>query len=328
MSKIRQSKKFGSQLRHSTQRFNQRGRTKPSKLSADYIVGLTDGEGSFTIYLNPPNKRHGSVNYRVQCRYYIKMREDELPLLEKVKLLIIKKLWSLALIVDIKKSKKIVAISQESKKVIVNRFKISPEEITVIPPGVKTDIYKPIPSIRKRKNKNIFRLFYCGRLCLRKGTDLLLDSLVLLKEKYKIQNSKLYIAGTVDKNFNLKREVKKRHLERNVFFLGNLSDQELSLHYNLSDVFVFPSRIEGYGIPPLEALACGIKVVSTNIPSIKPFQEIIIVKTTAKSIAEGILRAIDKSIDFKLARRKIEKDYSVGVVSKKYIELYKGLILK
>jgi len=53
-------------------------------LSADYIVGLTDGEGSFSVYLHPPSEKHGSINYRVQCRYYIKMREDELPLLKKV----------------------------------------------------------------------------------------------------------------------------------------------------------------------------------------------------------------------------------------------------
>ncbi|MEK7154419.1 MAG: LAGLIDADG family homing endonuclease [Patescibacteria group bacterium] len=85
MGNKKQLNKFGSQLSHSTPRENQGGRTKPSKLSADYIVGLTDGEGSFSIYLNPPNKKHGSINYRVQCRYYIKMREDELPLLEKVK---------------------------------------------------------------------------------------------------------------------------------------------------------------------------------------------------------------------------------------------------
>ncbi|MCI0619664.1 LAGLIDADG family homing endonuclease [Candidatus Wolfebacteria bacterium] len=45
---------------------------------------MTDGEGSFTVYLLPPNAKHGSVHYRVQCRYYIKMREDDLPLLEKV----------------------------------------------------------------------------------------------------------------------------------------------------------------------------------------------------------------------------------------------------
>lgn len=77
----------GSQLRRSTALFrkNNARRTKPNKLlSADYIVGLTDGEGSFTVYLLPPKKEHGSVNWRVQCRYYIKMRDDDLPLLQKV----------------------------------------------------------------------------------------------------------------------------------------------------------------------------------------------------------------------------------------------------
>ena len=77
-----------SQQRHSTWPKPialSRGRTKPRQtLSADYIVGLTDGEGSFTIYLQPPGKKAGAIHYGVQCRYYIKMREDELPLLKKV----------------------------------------------------------------------------------------------------------------------------------------------------------------------------------------------------------------------------------------------------
>ena len=79
--------KAGSQLNRSTELFqkNNEGRMKPNVLSADYIVGLTDGEGSFSVYLNPPNKKHHAVNYRVQCRYYIKMREDDLPLLQKVR---------------------------------------------------------------------------------------------------------------------------------------------------------------------------------------------------------------------------------------------------
>ncbi|HEY4499386.1 MAG TPA: LAGLIDADG family homing endonuclease [Candidatus Paceibacterota bacterium] len=83
---MRHQKDIGSQLRRSIAHFRKKyaRRTKPGMLSADYIVGLTDGEGSFTVYLLPPNKRHGSVSYRVQCRYYIKMREDDLPLLEKV----------------------------------------------------------------------------------------------------------------------------------------------------------------------------------------------------------------------------------------------------
>ncbi|MBI4068324.1 LAGLIDADG family homing endonuclease [Candidatus Kaiserbacteria bacterium] len=82
-----QSKKIGSQLNRSTPLFrkNNGGRMKPNVLSADYIVGLTDGEGSFSVYLNPPNKKHYAIHYRVQCRYYIKMREDDLPLLQKVR---------------------------------------------------------------------------------------------------------------------------------------------------------------------------------------------------------------------------------------------------
>ena len=83
---MKQSTDTGSQLRRSIALFHKKNarRTKPGVLSADYIVGLTDGEGSFTVFLNPPRKEHGSIHYRVLCRYYIKMREDELPLLEKV----------------------------------------------------------------------------------------------------------------------------------------------------------------------------------------------------------------------------------------------------
>ena len=81
-----EQKEIGSQLRHSIALFHRKNarRTKPGILSADYIVGLTDGEGSFTVFIESPNKKYHLVNSRVQCRYYIKMREDELPLLEKV----------------------------------------------------------------------------------------------------------------------------------------------------------------------------------------------------------------------------------------------------
>ncbi|MDP3729251.1 MAG: LAGLIDADG family homing endonuclease [bacterium] len=54
-------------------------------LSADYLVGLTDGEGSFTVYLRAPLKKHGAKNYRVECHYYLKMRDDDRALIGKIK---------------------------------------------------------------------------------------------------------------------------------------------------------------------------------------------------------------------------------------------------
>jgi hypothetical protein len=56
---------------------------KTYMLSSDYIVGLTDGEGSFCVFIRKPEK--STWNTRVECHFYIKMRDDELPLLEKVK---------------------------------------------------------------------------------------------------------------------------------------------------------------------------------------------------------------------------------------------------
>ncbi len=53
-------------------------------LSKDYIVGLTDGEGSFTFYVRPPSKKYQAKSWRIECHFYIKMREDELPLLKEV----------------------------------------------------------------------------------------------------------------------------------------------------------------------------------------------------------------------------------------------------
>ena len=53
-------------------------------LSTDYIVGLTDGEGSFTVYIRPPKKKGEAKHYRAECHYYLKLREDDLPLLKKV----------------------------------------------------------------------------------------------------------------------------------------------------------------------------------------------------------------------------------------------------
>lgn len=54
-------------------------------LSADYIVGLTDGEGSFTVYPRPPGGSRGGKSYKIECHYYLKLQEDDLILLKKVK---------------------------------------------------------------------------------------------------------------------------------------------------------------------------------------------------------------------------------------------------
>ena len=54
-------------------------------LSKEYIVGLTDGEGCFNVYIRKPNRKHKAKNYRVECHYYLKLREDDLALIKGIK---------------------------------------------------------------------------------------------------------------------------------------------------------------------------------------------------------------------------------------------------
>jgi len=251
----------------------------------------------------------------------------DLSTYQKCKFYLIKKLWSFGVTYDIRRSKKIVAVSKETKLAYEKKFP-NLGKIEIVPPGIETDIFKPLVNIKKNKDKNILRLFYCGRLSFRKGTDVLLDALLILKNKQKSKSFRLFLAGTVDPNFNLIDEINKRNVGDSVVYLGAKTPEELAVEYNLSDIFVFPSRLDSYGIPPIEALSCGIKVVSSNIPSVNPFPEIIKVETAAESIAKGISRAIDKSIDFKLVQVKIEKDYSVKATGASYLNLYKEMLRK
>lgn len=255
-----------------------------------------------------------------------KLYTYKLPWHKKILSLVVKTLWGIGLMFDLKRSNIIVAISEEGEKSLQERFAINPKKIIVIPPGIDTDTYKPIQKIKKNRDKRVLRLFYCGRLSYRKGTDQLLDALLILKYQYKFK-IKLFLAGTIDSNFSYFEEVQKRKLENDAVFLGLISNKDMQLQYNLADIFVFPSRIEGYGIPPIEALACKTKVVCSSMPSIEPFKEFVtITDLTPKAIAENVLKAYGKQFDFKQARAKIEKDYSVKVVSQKYVELYKELL--
>ena len=222
----------------------------------------------------------------------------------------------------LRKCKKIVAISEEAKKGAIESFHVPEDKIVCIPPGIDTDTFKPL-GIRK-KNKKL-KLFFCGGIN-RKGADLLLESFKLLKREMQVE---LTLAGLVHPTFPLRRILRRLDIANGVKYLGFVSTNKLNQLYNEADIFVMPSLFEGYGIPPLEALACGTKVVCSQMPSIEPFRDFVtITDTNPKSIAKSILETRNKNVDFVSARRKIEMEYSTQVVGEKYVRLYKKILRK
>jgi glycosyltransferase involved in cell wall biosynthesis len=246
---------------------------------------------------------------------------------DKIKISINK--WILRFLIkkSLKKYKKIVAISEEAKKSAIRSFKISPEKIICIPPGIDTRQFRPLNVKIKEKNKKTLRLFFCGGIGKRKGVENLLKAVKILNRELKDTRVELYLAGALHPLFPLKKILKEFNLGNQVTYLGHVSDDKLVELYNQADVFVFPSYFEGFGIPPLEALSCGTKVVCTELPSVKLFKKFVtITDTNPEAIAENILKARQKKVNFKLVRKMIEEKYSLEVTGKEYVKLYKELL--
>ena len=78
----------------------------------------------------------------------------------------------------------------------------------------------------------------------------------------------LIIGDEISKYATLRRAVHRHKLHKHVRFFGFVPDQTLAALYRLADVFVFPSLYEGFGLPPLEAMASGTPVITSNVSSL------------------------------------------------------------
>lgn len=186
----------------------------------------------------------------------------------KLKILYAKIMMKIA----IKKAKFILTVSESTKRDIIRYFKVPEDKIKVTYLGVKDDI--------KRKEKSEIDylyekfsiprdkklLMYVGNLKPHKNLERLLVAFSRLKDN---KECSLLLVGKAFENYNvLEDREKELNISDNVIHTGIVSEDELVDLYNLVDLFVFPSLYEGFGLPIIEAMACGTKVVSSNSSSL------------------------------------------------------------
>ncbi|MCG9966625.1 glycosyltransferase family 4 protein [Pelotomaculum terephthalicicum JT] len=170
------------------------------------------------------------------------------------------------------KASRIIAISENTKKDIIKYFGISPDKIKVIYLGVD----KNFSSQKNKNDENILiRYNLLPGYILTVGTLEPRKNLIRLLNAYKMivvsEDSipKLVIVGGQGW---LKEDINKvidtLGLTEKVVLTGYVSDSDLPALYRNASVFVYPSLYEGFGLPPLEAMACGTPVISSNVSSI------------------------------------------------------------
>ncbi|MEZ3433797.1 MAG: glycosyltransferase family 4 protein [Lachnospiraceae bacterium] len=144
-------------------------------------------------------------------------------------------------------------------------YGVSPEQITRLGMGYNSAVFK---KTGERPGDGVVRMVFAGKIAEKKGVMSLLRSLSLLDcEKDSI---KLYLAGSTgnDREYGVIRGL-AGNCPYHVEFLGRLSQTELAKVYNQCDIFVLPSFFEGIPLTVIEALACGCRVVMTDLPGIK-----------------------------------------------------------
>ena len=162
----------------------------------------------------------------------------------------------------LKYSKQIITVSEFSKREIANYYGINEEKISVIYNGV-SEKFKP----RKTHTMEKYILGVSSIACHKNFINL-----IKAYQKLKTKNIKLYIVGGLnDKIFgkDSRRIIESVKGNENIKFLGRVTDDELIELYSNALCFVYPSVYEGFGIPPLEAQACGCPVIISDIPVFK-----------------------------------------------------------
>lgn len=152
----------------------------------------------------------------------------------------------------------IITVSECAKTDICNEFSISDEKFSIIPNGINTELFYPMPEIKRQKNRIIVTNSADTPL---KGLDYLLISIA---EIAKTQKVRLIVIGTPKKNGRIVHLIKKLKIGKFVTFTGRISDDEFVKQYAKATVAVIPSVYEGFGLPAGEAMACGVPVISTT----------------------------------------------------------------
>jgi glycosyltransferase involved in cell wall biosynthesis len=240
----------------------------------------------------------------------------------------------------LKGAESIFAVSKFTKSEIVKLFGISPDRIRVVYnaidarflSGHATEMDRQL--LVERYQVNYPFLLYAGRISPHKNIVRIIEAFSALKaeleKEEKYPGLKLIIIGDeLSKHPDLRRTVIRGGVQNDVRFLGFVPIDVLRVFYDAAKIFVFPSLYEGFGLPPLEAMAHGTPVLASNTSSLPEVVGNAAVLVNPENVFE-IMRALhrvltDQALRERMKRRCYEqaKKFSWDVSARQILEVYR-----
>jgi glycosyltransferase involved in cell wall biosynthesis len=235
-----------------------------------------------------------------------------------------------------KRATRVLTVSESSKRDILKYVDTQPEKIDVIYNAYDERFAidpaeEDVVRVRERYQLQDEFVLYAGNVKPHKNLERLIDAFQIVRKRG-LDHLKLVLIGDdISKYTALRRAVHRHQLHKYVRFLGYLPEETLAVMYRLAAVFVFPSLYEGFGLPPLEAMASGTPVVTSNVsslPEVAGDAAVLVDPYDPVAIADGIYRVLtDEQLRKDLRHRGVARagmfswEQSVRRVRKIYAEV-------
>ena len=217
----------------------------------------------------------------------------------------------------------LITVSEVSKNDISMAFTVSPQRFHVVPNGINTDIFHPLPQVRRADNQLIVTNSADTPL---KGLKYLLLALAELRKSRPV---KLTVIGRPKAGGAIERLVKEQALGDCVTFTGRIDEKDFADYYAHSTLAVVPSLYEGFGLPAGEAMACGVPVVSTTggaLPEVVGDAGVLVAPGDSAALAKAIASLLDnpdKRLAFgKAGYERVIKNFTWRACALKLTEIY------
>lgn len=155
---------------------------------------------------------------------------------------------------------RVIAISNHAYEQLTRSYRLDDDDVEMIPHGVDIHRFYPRQERHPSVDSDKLSLLYVGRLGARKGLGLALRALARIDT----DDVEFLIAGTGRHEERLRELAQELGIQKQVRFLGYVDDADLPELYSSADVFILPSKYEGFGLVLLEAIACGTPVIGVD----------------------------------------------------------------
>ena len=225
-------------------------------------------------------------------------------------------------------------VSEYSRRDMVHFYWMSADRISMVPDGVDTRLFRPLAdqAALSRWRCALFGadvpyITYVGKPTERRNLSALIKAFAELKTKHRLPHKFLIVGADLPGTSPFRRVIAELGLDNEVVIRGHATHEEMVSVYNAAALFIYPSSYEGFGMPVLEAMACGTPVIALNNTAFPEFAGGIahlLPDAQIETLVDGMRHVLsDEPLRQRMARDGPRRaaDYDWRLITRRYLDL-------